>query len=549
MEEIKNGSNKPVNSLSVKERIDLPLAGVSVAILFAFVALMAIRPQQTLEGVSNVFWTVIEVTGPILLVFTFATLCISIYLGVSKYGNIRFGDEAPDFSLFSYIAMMTLAALASAALYWSFTEWAFYFKNPGLGMEPESVQALESSLGYSLFHWGISGQCVYVVLGAAFAYAFYNRKVAGLQTSTVCLAMLGGEPTAGKQLLGKVIDFIVIFGIVGGLGSTLGLAVPLAGGGLTHLFGIEITPIIQIAIIVVIALVFTFTSFIGLNKGMQRISNGSATLCIIFLIFVFIAGPTTFIMKNTVSSFGWMIYLFPRMSLFTDPITQSGFAESWTMFFQAFYLNYGAMMGIFIARISKGRTMRQLVWATLIGVSAGGWFLFCIDGGFAIFSQINGVADIVTLVNSGVGQAGVYQVVSTPPLGSVVLPIVLWLMVVGFVASSLDGASYSLAQTTTLKVEANGEVNRWLRVFWCFMLALTPLSILVSGGEFDILKNISILVSIPFMVVVIFMTIRLLQWMSEDCKAGKLEKYGITYFEYKCDGELTEEATAEQAEA
>ena len=229
---------------------------------------------------------------------------------------------------------------------------------------------------------------------------------------------------------------------------------------MTHLFGIEITPIVQIAIIVVIALVFTFTSFIGLNKGMQRISNGSAGLCILFLLFVLIAGPTTFIMKNTVSSFGWMIYLFPRMSLFTDPITQSGFAESWTMFFQAFYLNYGAMMGIFIARISKGRTMRQLVWATLIGVSAGGWFLFCIDGGFAIFSQINGVADIVGLVNSGVGQAGVGQLVSTLPLGSVVLP--------STVASScriccillgwcfiLTGSDYNI------KGGSQREVNRW----------------------------------------------------------------------------------------
>lgn len=517
-----------MEQLKVKQsgKFDLPLTIVSLIILFGFVACMFAMPDKTLNGVSTAFDAIIKVTGSILLVFTLATLCISFYLGMSKYANIRFGDEEPEYSLFSYIAMMTLAALASAAVYWSFTEWTYYYTTPGVGMAPESVEALESSLGYSFFHWGISGQCVYVGIGAAMAYAFYIRKVPLLQTSSVCCAMMG--EFKGKTFLGKVIDFCVIFGIVGGLGCSLGLAVPLCAGALSKLFGIEATGAVKIGIVVVIALVFTFTSFIGTKKGMKNLSNITAGLCIAYLIYVFFAGPTSFILKNTVNSFGWMIFEFPRMSLFTDPVENTGFPESWTMFFQAFYLNYAAMMGIFVAKISKGRTLRQLVWATLIGISAGGWFIFAIDGSFAIHSHLSGLTDIVAMANSGAGEAGIYDVLSLLPGGNVLIPVVLLVVIVGFVASSLDSASLSLAQTTTITTEANGEVNKWFRVFWCFVLTLVPLSILLANASFSALKNLSILISIPFMVIVAFMEIKLLKWMAEDRKAGKLEKYGIT---------------------
>ena len=152
---------------------------------------------------------------------------------------------------------------------------------------------------------------------------------------------------------------------MGALSSSLGLAVPLAAGGLKTLFGIEATPVVQIGIIVVIALVYTFTSYLGTEKGMKVISNAAAGLCIVFLLYVLCAGPTTFILKNIVNSLGHMISKLPRMSLFTDPIENTGFAESWTIYFNAFYLNYVAMMGIFIAKVSKGRTIREVAVATI----------------------------------------------------------------------------------------------------------------------------------------------------------------------------------------
>lgn len=517
------------NNLNNMKKYDTGLIIVSVVVIFAFVAFMALKPEATLNGVNSVFDTVFNYFGSFLEVFTFAAVCVSIYFCCSsKWGNVRLGTEEPEYNLFSYCAMMFLAAVASALLYWSFTEWASYYTNPGIGLEPESTEALEAGMAYSFFHWGISGQAIYVVIALAIAYAYYIRKVPSLQTSAVCQAMLGNKVgPKTKTAVGKVVDFCVIFGIMGGLGCSLGLAVPLTGGALTQVFGIEITFPIQVAIVVVIAAVFTFTSFIGTKRGMQVISNAGVILCGCFLLWVCITGPLDFIIKNTTNSFGWMLEIFPRASFFTDPIEDSGFPEAWTLYFQAFYLNYAAMMGIFIAKISKGRTLRQLSICTLIGISVGGWVVLAVDSSFAIHSHITGLTDIVELVNSNVGEAGIYQVIALLPGGKVVLPLLILLVIVCFVASSLDSASLALAQTTQKITDKEGNVNRLLRVFWCIMLTLIPLSIMFVGAEFSTLKILSCLISMPFMIIVAYMGIRLFMWLRDDDDAGLLDKFRV----------------------
>lgn len=517
------------NNLGNKKKYNTPLIIVSCVLVFAFVAFMALKPDAALNGVNTVFDAIIKYFGAILETFTLGAVIVSLYFCFSsKYANVKFGNEEPEYSMFSYCAMMFLAAVASSLLYWSFTEWAFYFESPGIGLEPHSTAALEAGLGYSLFHWGIHSQAIYVVIALAIAYAFYIRKVPSLQTSAVFQAMLGkkvGSKT--KTVLGNVVDFCVIFGILGGLGVSLGLAVPLTAGALQQVFGIEVTFLVQVLVIVGIAAVFTFTSFIGTEKGMKRISNMSVILCGAFLGWIFITGPTDFILKNTANSFGWMIDMMPRASLFTDPIEDTGFPEAWTLFFQAFYLNYAAMMGIFIAKISKGRTVRQLSLCTLFGISVGGWVVFAVDSSYAIYTQKEGITDVVGLINSYVGEAGIYQIIETLPLGKVVLPLLLVVVIVGFVASSLDSASLSLAQTTQRIMNKDGNVNPLLRVFWCVILTLVPLSIMFVGANFSTLKTLAIIVSVPFMFIVAFMGIRLFMWLSEDDHNGVLEKYRV----------------------
>lgn len=490
----------------------------TIVVITMFAVAMFFVPQTTVESISFLFDHMISFLGPLFQVVFFATFIYAIYLGIGKYGNIKLGDVKPSYSMFSYVSMMLLASLASAALYWSFTEWAYYYQAPGLGMVPFSSEAMEASLGYQFFHWGMTNQSVYAVMGIAIAYAVYVKKVGSFQTSVTCCAMLGEKVKPGKKKwIGKIIDFCAVFAILGGISSSLGLAVPLATAGIRKMTGLEVTPLMQIGVLVVITAVYTIMSYVGIERGMKLVSNTTTVICVLFLLYVFLVGPTSFILKNVVNSFGYMLQNIQRMSLFTDPIQNSGFPETWTIYFEAFYLNYVAMMGIFIAKISKGRTIREVTIATILGISVGGWILFGINGSYSIKMSLDHTLNVVALVNSGVGEVAIYNILDTLPLGKYFLPIVMLILIVGFVAPSLDSASLALAETVTKKEKP----KRGIRLFWCILLAVIPMTIILTGSDFTAIKELSIIISAPFLLILCGIEIGLAKWLRNDWKQNK----------------------------
>lgn len=261
-------------------------------------------------------------------------------------------------------------------------------------------------------------------------------------------------------------------------------------GALKQVFGIETTFPIQVCVVLGIGIIFTVSSLLGTDKGMKVISDFSTVLCLLFMLFILLVGPAKFIIENFFSSLAWMCDKYVRMSFFTDPVAQTGFTEEWTTFFQAFCLTYTAMMGIFVAKISKGRTIRQVSLCCLLGVSGGVWVLFGINGGFAMHAELSGTVKVTEILSSGAGQDMIYGVVSSLPGGSKILPLAMMLIIVGFVASSLDSASFSLAQTTTLRLKESGEVSKTLRLFWCLVLTLVPLAIMFAKADFSALKSL-----------------------------------------------------------
>lgn len=506
-------SNHPKKSRSTD--IEVGLIITSVVVLIAFIILMIVNPDGTLNAITAFFNLMISGLGPFFEVIAFAAFLVGLYFCFGKYGKVRLGDCKPEYSNFSYFAMMLLASLASAALYWSFVEWASYYQAPGLGMEAMSVDAIETSLSYQFFHWGIVNQAMYTVMGVAIAYGVYIRKLPSFQTSAVCCAMLG-EKVKHKTAIGKIIDLLVFFGILGALSSSLGLAVPLATGGLAQLFRISPTPLVQVGVVVFIAIVYSITSFLGPRKGMQAISNAASVVCVFFLLYVLFMGPTSFILKNIVNSIGRMIEFLPRMALFTDPINDTGFVEAWTIYFIAFYLNYVAMMGIFIAKVSKGRTIREVAIYTMFIMTAGGICIFGINGSFSIFVHLNGIVDVIGLIKSGVGDVAIYSIMKALPLGSTLLPFLMLVLIVGFVAPSMDSASLALAETVTKR----GTPPLALRLFFCVLLAIIPMSIILAGAEFTVIKYIAIIISAPFLVILTGTMVGLFKWLRHDEVAG-----------------------------
>ena len=519
---------------SAKSNVRVPLITVSCVIVFALVVVIALKPDQTLQAIKSVQNGLLSIMGPFLEIFAAICIVVTIYLALGKYRNVKLGEGKPEYSTFSYIAMMFMASMASAAVYWAFCEWVHYYTAPGLNIEPRSTEALEAALGYQFFHWG-PYNALYLVTALGIAYAYYIRKVKILQPGATCDAMLGN--IKGKSVITKIIDFIIVFATVGGLGVTLGAAVPLVSGGLKQVFGIETTFPLQVGIVLFITVIFTITSCLGTKKGMQVVSNLSAYICFAILGYFLIVGPTEFILKNTTNSFGFMLQHLPSMALWTDPVENTGFVETWTIFMISFFTSYCGLMGTFIAKISKGRTIGQMTICSVGGLLLGTAVLFGVLGSYSIDAYLTGKADPIEIVLSGQGEAGVYHIIESLPGGSRIIPLVLLVMILGFVVSSLDTASLGLAMTTTRTVNEDGDASKGLRVFWCVILALIPLSLMFVGAGFDAVKSIAIIVAMPFLFVIAFMLISVFRWLREDSKNGVLEANRQMYEREKAEWE------------
>ena len=493
--------------------IQWPITIVCVGLLFFVVFSIAFNPDAAIGMINTVFDITMNGAGPFLLLYNAIAIVFVFVMAFSKYGRIKFGDYKPEFSTFSYCAMMACAALASASMFWSFTEWAYYVTTPGLNIEANSQEAMEISLAYAYFHWGFLAQCTYALIGMITAYALYIRKLDTMSMSVIAEHMMGNLP--GKKIIGRIIDVIVIFCTLGGLGVSLGLGIPVIAGGINRVTGMEVNFAMQVVVVIALAVVFSWSSFVGTGRGMRFLSDNTVKVLGILIAFIFIFGPTSFIQKLFVSSIGYMFQWMPRMQLFADPYIGSGFPEAWTIFFIAFPLTYAGLMGVFVAKISKGRTIKELVLGCMLGISIGTWVFFGINSGLAIDREISGAYSMLNEVNNGDPYRGIFTLLDTLPLGAISATVYV-VCVFGFITTTLDTASLALAATTTKWLDADNAPSKRARLFWCIMLTLVPLSIMFSGAPFNALKSLAILVSTPLAVIITFMTIGMLGWMMKD---------------------------------
>ena len=499
-----------------KMKVDWPITIISITCVFLFVIFMSVNPEYATDIISKIFSVTTSIIGPFLLWFILLGLLLCFYLAFSKYGKIKLGEGKPKYSLFSYVAMMMCAALASASMYYSIVEWAYYYAEPTFRIQPYSAEAAEYATAYTFFHWGFSVQVVFALTAVVVAYGVYIKKIPNIKISAVCESIMGDFRY--KKAIGKVIDVICIFCTVGGLGVSLGLGVPLFANGITRITGIKESFGMDVVIILVISCLFSLSSYVGIEKGMRKMSDYTVYIAIAFITFVLFAGPTRFIIKQFTNSIGIMVTDYVRMSLWTDPVQANGFPEGWTMFLFAFALNYAAMMGVFITKISKGRTIREMILSCILGISVGSWLIFGINGGFAMNAQLTNQYDVADAVLNATGQKAIYDILDLLP-GGILVPIFFLVLVLGFLATSLDSAAFSLSATTTRKPDASGNTSPLLRLLWCIVLAAIPLTIMFTGAPFRTLQTLCIFVSIPFVVIIIFMIIGLFKWFKQDTPA------------------------------
>lgn len=501
--------------------VDTTVFFVSWLALLALAIPIIVFPEQCKTIVNALNSFVINYLGSAYMWFGIFCLAFCIWISFSRYGKIRLGHEKekPEFKTFSWAAMLFCCGVGAGVVYWGFIEWAYYFQAPPLGLVAGTWQAAEMAPAYGFFHWGPTAWAIYSVSACAFAYMLFVRKGDILKASEGCRGVIG-KHTDG--VWGKLIDIFFIFGIVGAVATSLGLANPLVTAAVSTLFNIPVTPVLEIIVLLIIVAMFAMSAFSGLQRGIKVLSNLNVWIALALVIFVFLVGNPKFLLDTSTTAIGLMAQNFMRMSTWMDSIGCSMFPQSWTVFYWAWWAGYAPFMGMFFARISRGRTIRQMVVGTLLCGSLGCMVFFGVLGNYGLGLQVHGVFDVIASLNTNGAPQTIIAILNTLPFGKIAIALVGILCTV-FAATSYDSASYIIAANTQKKV-VNGESVPWLRLLWAFGLALIPIGFILLKAPLSTLQTATLVLSLPVSGVVVISAFSFVRMVKEDVKAGKLRQ-------------------------
>ncbi len=502
-------TNQDEKNLAVDPAILWP----AVAMILITSIPLAINPDAGKAIVSGLLSWFTGNFGWLYLLTGIGSFFFMCWLAYGPIGRIKLGapEDQPEFKKIPWIAMLFCAGIGISICNWAFVEPLYFLSGPPLGVEAGSAEAAEWAAMYPMFHWGVVPWALYLMPALPIGYALYVRKVHVLRLSEACRGVLG-DLVDGP--VGKVIDVVVIFSIVGGVGTSLGLSVPLVSALFQDMFGLEDSFLLQMAILAAWTGMIAWSVYNGLNKGIQTLSNINAGLGFLLLIFVLFAGSTVFLLNLWSNSFGLFMDNFFRINFWTDPVDKGGFPEGWTIFYWAWWIAYAPMMGLFVARISRGRTIKELIVNGVVWGSVGCWAFFAIWGGYAIDLDVNQGANLQAVLSEGGIPATVVAVLNTLPGAEIVLPLFTLLCFV-FLATTVDSSAYMLASICTKEISGYQEPARWNRILWTLLLALVGVGLLSVGG-LKAVQTSTILVALPMIPVLFIMAASLLRWAKED---------------------------------
>ncbi|MFT5133655.1 MAG: BCCT family betaine/carnitine transporter [Gammaproteobacteria bacterium] len=474
---------------------------------------LVLAPKWGANIVNFAFEFITQKFGILYIWSSLATMIFLLWLALGPHGKIRLGNtnDKPNYSMFSWASMIFCAGIGSALIYWATIEWTYYFSNPPFGIESGTEQATIWAASYGLFHWGPSGWAFYCLPAVALSYAYHVRGIPYLRISAACEAVLGQHSVGA---IGKCIDILVMFGLIGAAATSLGFSTPMISTAMSEFLGLEESFSMTVVILILSIVLFATSVYIGLDKGIKRLSNINSIIALLLAALVLLLGPTAFILKMGTNSIGHVIQNYIKMNTWTDPITQSGFVENWTIFYWAWWLGLGPFVGIFVTKISRGRTIRELIFGMLGFGALGCAIFFIILGNYALHLQLESTLDVVALVKEQGAPLAISKVILSLPFGYWILPIISVIALI-FTATTYDSASYTLASCATKNLPVNMHPARWHRIFWACALGVLPISLLFLGG-LNTLQTMSIVVSLPLIFVFILMATSLLLSLRES---------------------------------
>ncbi|WP_420082082.1 BCCT family transporter [Streptomyces sp. JL4002] len=495
---------------------DRVVFGVTAVLTMCFV-IWGVVATGSLETVSDTLLNgLMHNAGWAFVLAASGFVVFALWLAISRYGRIELGQEheKPEFSTVSWVAMMFSAGMGIGLMFYGVSEPLAHFTDPPPGTDPaDAAEAMQTALATTLFHWTLHPWAIYAVVGLAIAYSTFRRR--RRQTiSAVFVPLLGKERSEGAP--GRVIDILAIFATLFGSATSLGLGALQIGSGMHEVGWLDKAGTgLLVAIICVLTVCFVFSAVSGVEKGIQWLSNINMVLAVILAVFVFVVGPTILILDLIPTSLAAYFEELPQLVGRTEASAGGGdvaaWLSSWTVFYWAWWISWTPFVGMFIARISRGRTIRQFVGGVILVPSTVSLVWFAIFGGTAMQLKEQGELGAATTP-----EAQLFGVLQEFPIAGVMSLVVMVLVGIFFV-SGADAASIVMG---TLSQKGSFEPARFIVVFWGVVTGgVAAVMLLVGEGKGDALaglQHLTILVAAPFVLVMIGMCWALLRDLRRD---------------------------------
>ncbi|WAC67018.1 BCCT family transporter [Agrococcus sp. SL85] len=494
--------------------LDRIVFGVAAAVALAFVAWgMLSTPSLSAASAAGVDW-VVHSTGWLFALAATGFVVFVIWIAASRFGTIPLGDdgEEPEFSTVSWIAMMFSAGMGIGLVFFGVTEPVSHLVTPPPGTGGgDDAEAVRTAMATTMFHWSLHPWAIYAVVGLALAYSVF-RKRRSLLVSSAFTTLLGRRTVEGP--LGRAIDIFAIFATLFGSATSLGLGALQIASGLEIVAGIG--PVgngVLVAIIAILTILFVISAVSGISRGIKWLSNTNMVLAALLALFVFVLGPTVFILNLLPTTVGGYVEQLALMSARTEAAggeEVAAWLSGWTIFYWAWWVSWTPFVGMFIARISRGRTIRQFVTGVLVAPTLVSLVWFAIFGGLGIDLERAGV----DLGSSGTPEATLFTALESLPLAQVSAVVVMVLVAIFFV-SGADAASIVMG---TLSHRGSLSPSRRTVVFWGIATGGVAAIMLLIGGEDALtgLQQVTIVAALPFVVVMIGLAVALTKDLSQD---------------------------------
>ncbi|MGP1387260.1 MAG: BCCT family transporter [Thainema sp.] len=487
------------------------LVSGGLILLFVLFTLLFQEPAESAFGAIQAF--ISGTLGWFMILAVTFFLLFTIAIALTKLGSVRLGgpDARPEFPTFAWISMLISAGMGTGLMFWSVAEPIYHFQDPPLiteTIEPNTAEAARQAMGITFFHWGLHAWGIYALVGLSLAFFTFNWGLP-LTIRSVFYPLLG-EKIYGWQ--GNAIDVLAIASTLFGLATSLGFGVQQTNAGLNFLFGLQISTPVQVGLIAIITGFATASVVSGLGNGVRRLSELNMILAAVLLAFVVLVGPTVFLLNTFVETTGYYLAYLPTMSFWTETFNDAGWQNGWTVFYWGWWVSWAPFVGIFIARISKGRTVREFIFGVLLLPTALTFLWMSAFGGTALSLELSeGTAGIISAAVSENVATALFVMLEQLPLTGITSFVGIILVVVFFVTSSDSGSLVVDSLASGGKLES--PVPQ--RIFWAVLEGVVAATLLLGGG-LSALQTAAISAGLPFAVVLLVMCYSIYKGLSYE---------------------------------